>query len=545
MPKTTKGLTDSPTPTTIAPKPNERKPKSTTPKPVATPTNRPRASPSAKAVEAAPTPKKNPLSAGVYTPRGLHPKTATQLTPAQIENAKLVSISYIMDTQMQGAGGSVADSFLDGTETLLMNNLDYEMINDLSTKDYVVVRRGQETKIVFRGKQDDTDMPHAKRVIRGEMRDYSELDTLYETLAKRNPGGEIEIVSYSNGTPKGLYLSEKYNLQHFAIDGLLGPQETRALINRSPGAAPLELMKTTQTGLSSPAITAAQAALGREITNTTLTEINPVKATGSHYEQFVEQHSLSNYQNRDRTTNRPLSQEDRVPSSLRTRIAGSVATGIVPGVLGNLLVESLAPKDTPKEGKIAEQAIATSGLTRVISPLAGVGAMGMSESLLPLYAALEAGDKTGEAVDQALPESTPATARGAIEGGVSGAAGGAAFGVAAAGQKVAGRAIAQGAARLAAPAGGYALLATTEEATIGTGVLTGVQTTGYAALAASEEAAILAESAVVTEEIGLGAAALAGAEMGGLLTSELGPLALVGAAVGAGVGLLTAALTSG
>ena len=242
MPKTTKGLTDSPTPTTIAPKPNERKPKSTTPKPVATPTNRPRASPSAKAVEAAPTPEEeNPLSVTVYTPRGLHLKTASKLTPAQIENAKLVSISYIMDAQMQGADGSVADSFLDGTETLLMNNLDdYEMINDLSTKDYVVVRRGQETKIVFRGKQDDTDMPHAKRVVRGEMRDYSELDTLYETLAKRNPGGEIEIVSYSNGTPKGLYLSERYNLQHFAIDGLLGPQETRLLINRSPGAAPLE-----------------------------------------------------------------------------------------------------------------------------------------------------------------------------------------------------------------------------------------------------------------------------------------------------------------
>ena len=388
-------------------------------------------------------------------------------------------------------------------------------------------------------------MPHAKRVITGQTRDYSDLDNLYAKLTKRNPGGEIEIVSYSNGTPKGLYLSERYNLQHFAIDGLLGPQETRLLINRSPGAAPLELIKTTGTGLSSPAITAAQVALGRDITNTTLTRIQPVKATGSHYEQFVEQHSLSNYQNRDRTTNRPLSQEDRIPSSLRTRnIAGSVATGIIPGVLGSLLVESLAP-DTPKEGKIAEQAIATSGLTRVISPLAGVGAVGMSETLLPLYAALEAGDKTGEAVDQALPESTPATARGAIEGGVSGAAGGAAFGVAAAGQKVAGRAIAQGAARLAAPAGGYALLATTEEATIGTGVLTGVQTTGYAALAASEEAAILAESAVVTEEIGLGAAALAGAEMGGLLTSELGPLALVGAAVGAGVGLLTAALTSG
>jgi hypothetical protein len=504
MPKTTKGLTDSPTPTTIAPKPKpnptpERQPKFTTPKPVATPT--------AKAVQAAPTPEENPLSVTVHTPRGLNPKITTQLTPAQIESAKLVSISYIMDAQMQGAGGSVEDSFLDGTETLLMNNLDdYEMINDLSTKDYVVVRRGQETKIVFRGKQDDTDMPHAKRVVRGEMRDYSELDTLYETLAKRNPGGEIEIVSYSNGTPKGLYLSEKYNLQHFAIDGLLGPQETRLLINRSPGAARLELMKTTQTGLSSPAITAAQAALGRDITNTTLTRIQPVKATGSHYEQFVEQHSLSNYQNRDRTTNRPLSHEDRVPSSLRTRnIAGSVATGIIPGVLGSLLVESLAP-DAPKEGKIAEQAIATSALTRVISPLAGVGAVGMSETLLPLYAALQASDKTGQAVDQGLPESTPAAVRGVIEGATSGAAGGLAFGAAQAGQRLAGQALAQGVASLAVPA-------------------------GYAALA--------------TEEATLGTAALAGAEMGGLLTSELGPLALVGAAVGAGVSLLTAAITSG
>ena len=92
-------------------------------------------------------------------------------------------------------------------------------------------------------------------------------------------------------------------------------------------------------------------------------------------------------------------------------------------------MEGLTPKDTPKEGKIAEQAIATSGLTRVISPLAGMGAVSMSETLLPLYAALEASDKTGQVVDKALPESTPATARGAIEGGVSGAAGGAAFGV--------------------------------------------------------------------------------------------------------------------
>ena len=506
LPKTTRGLADSPTPATIAPTPKANptpKPKA---KPTPKPTNpKPTPKPSAKAVEAAPTPEENPLSVAVYTPRPL--KTASKLTPAQIENAKLVSISYMINAQMHEQEGTVENAMFDGTETLLMNNLDdYEMVNNLSTKDYVVVRRGQETKIVFRGKQDDSDTPHANRVIRGQTRDYSELDALYETLAKRNPGGEIEIVSYSNGTPKGLYLSEKYNLQHFAIDGLIGPQETRALINRSPGAAPLELIKTTQTGLSSPAITAAQVALGREITNTTLTQIQPVKATGSPYEQFVEQHSLSNYQDRDRTTNRPLSQEDRVPSSLRTRnIAGSVATGIVPGVLGSLLVESLTP-DTPRETKLAETAIATSGLTRVISPLAGVGAVGMSETILPLYAALEASDKAGQAVDEALPTDTPAAVRGAVEGGASGAAGGAAFGVAAGAQRLAGRAIATGVARLALPV-------------------------GYAALA--------------TEEATLGAAALAGAEVGGLLTSELGPLAIMGAAVGAGVGLLTAALTSG
>ena len=76
----------------------------------------------------------------------------------------------------------------------------------------------------------------------------------------------------------------------------------------------------------------------------------------------------------------------------------------------------------------------------------------------------------------------------------------------AAGQRLTGRAVATGVARLAVPA-------------------------GYAAVA--------------TEEVTLGAAALAGAETGGLLTSELGPMALMGAAVGAGVGLLTAALTSG
>ena len=120
----------------------------------------------AQAIATAPTPKENPLSGMTYTPRPL--LTASKLTPAQIENAKLVSISYMINAQMHEQEGTVENAMFDGTETLLMNNLDdYEMVNNVSTKDYVVVKRGQETKIVFRGKQGDSDMNHAERVITG------------------------------------------------------------------------------------------------------------------------------------------------------------------------------------------------------------------------------------------------------------------------------------------------------------------------------------------------------------------------------------------
>ena len=258
-----------------------------------------------------------------------------------MEDARLVAVSYYINREM--AGPHVPFDF-DGTSTLALNGLeDYRMVNDLSTKDYIVVTRGQETKIVFRGKAGDGDVPHVQQTIRGMTRDYSQLDTLYQTLAKRNPGGEIEIVSYSNGTPKGMYLSAKYNLKHLAIDGLFGPKETQLLINRPPGAAPLELIKTTDVGVSSPAINAARVALGREITNTTLTEIAPVKtdrmahAEPTSYDQFVEQHSLENYKG-----NRP---GERVPDGLRTRnAAGNLAAGIIPDLIASMLVDATSTR---------------------------------------------------------------------------------------------------------------------------------------------------------------------------------------------------------
>ena len=325
-----------------------------------------------------------------------------------------------------------------------------------------------------------------------------------------------------------------------AIPGEIRPQtctKLAKLINRPPGAAPLELIKTTDIGVSSPAINAARIALGREITNATVTQIAPVKtdrmatAEPTSYDQFVEQHALKNYEG-----NRP---GERVPDGLRTRnAAGNLAAGIIPDLIANVLVEKLAPEDQGEATKIAEKAVATSGLTRVISPLAGAGAAGMADTLLPIYAGMQASDKSAKAVDQSLPEKTPATVRGAVTGGVAGAAGGAAFGVAAAGQRIAGQAIAQGVARLAAPAG-YTAVATSETLPAAAALAT---RGAYAAVATSEEAALVAEGVATAEELGLGAAALAGAESGALLTSELGPLALLGGAIGAGVGLLTAAL---
>ena len=66
-------------------------------------------------------------------------------------------MSYYINREM--AGPHVPFDF-DGTSTLALNGLeDYRMVNDLSTKDYIVVTRGQETKIVFRGKAGDGDDP--------------------------------------------------------------------------------------------------------------------------------------------------------------------------------------------------------------------------------------------------------------------------------------------------------------------------------------------------------------------------------------------------
>ena len=55
--------------------------------------------------------------------------------------------------------------------------------------------KGNVTKIVFRGKNDDADLPHAYDTIKGKTRDYSALDALYRDVQRAHPENQIEIVS--------------------------------------------------------------------------------------------------------------------------------------------------------------------------------------------------------------------------------------------------------------------------------------------------------------------------------------------------------------
>ena len=457
-----------------------------------------------------------------------------QLNKSQIENAKLVDVSYNVHEQMDGAEGS-AKPFLDGTFKVLneMNLNGYTLIDSLSTKEYIVVTRGQETKIVFRGRHDDSDNPHVKQVLKGETRDYSELDTLYEKVSKLTKGSNVSVVSYSNGSPKGLYLSEKYNLSHFAIDGLFGPKETGLLINRPPGAAALELLKTTGPGTSSPGIAAAHMALGRDITNSTLTEIQQIKGENLNpLHKFVENHNLwSNYLNTD---------AERVPSKpSKFNVSSNFTAGFLPGVLANVLVENLNGPDVPHETKLVEAALGTSALTKVVSPLVGAGAASISQTALPVYLGMQAGDKTQQAVHSALPANANVLAKAFLEGGSSGTSAAAAYKLAENAQKIASvhfttptgyTAIASEEAALAAEAAAEAAAA--EALTAGTVMPAGGTAGGYTAVALTEEAFELAE---------LGTAAARGLATGLALTSETGPFAILGGIFGAAAAVATTA----
>ena len=438
-----------------------------------------------------------------------------------------------------GEDASLSDAMLEGDFVLRAYGLDdYKMIENLSTKQQIVLSKGNKVKIVFRGKNDATDMPHVYDTIKGKSRDYSHLDKLLETVRQQNPGKEVEIVSYSNGAPKGLYLSEKYKLTHDTIDPLLGPKETDLLLNKTLSSAKLNILKTTRTGVSSPAITATQILGGKTPNNTTITEVQPVRTIGNPMQKFVKAHKLHNFSLKDEALN-TLSDTDLVKAGLRSKnMGGSLAAGIIPGALTSLAVEGIAPDANPEIKKVGVAAGSALG-TQLISPVLGAGAAPMTSTILPIYAGIQAADLTDRGLDAALPNDMNVVGKSTLKGGVDAAVG---LG-AGAGTMAATTAIRSGVASMLAPTAA-APVAVTEGVELGaiggSALLAEEASVGAVALAEGVEMTALgAGAAVAAEEVGVGAAVAAGAAAGGLGLSELGPLALGGVAIGAGIGLVS------
>jgi len=472
-------------------------------------------------------------------------KTPSILTPEQIENAKLISVSYLIKKQMEhdDATTTLRDAQIDPEMTLDAFNLrGWGVADALSTKNYLVLGKGQQTKIVFRGADGQTneaDNAHVKATMKGQPRNYDELDELIQHILRQRDPNQIQIVSYSNGAPKGQYISDKYGIAHQTIDPLFGPSETKALINRSANAPSLEIIKTTRIGVTSPALTAAQVALGSDPINTKVIQIQPLEKGGSGglLTNFKQDHDIETYSH---TTSTGGKSQFESKVSGGKNFAGGLAAGLIPGTIATLAVQGIAPNQS-QQAKIAEIATGTSVLGKGVSPLVGAGAAGIGETILPIYASMEAGEGVNNLLDTSLPTNMDPVLREAIKGTGSGGVGGATFGATQVAQRVVEQAVSQGATQLTTST-------TAGEAGIEMGAIgasTAAETTA-AALGVTEGVEMVAAgaaAATTVEEISLGSAALAGAALGGSGLAELGPLALAGAVVGAGVGVASALIT--
>jgi len=420
----------------------------------------------------------------------------------------------------------------------LNNNVpqNYEIDYKNVTKDYMVFHDANlnETSIVFRGQNGarprGADQQHIKDTLLGKSKDYGYLDALYKDAVKTYPGSEIKILSYSNGGPKGLYLSNKYNLEHYSIDPVLGPNEAKILRSNNAANAKLEIVRTPN-----PALASGGAKLLNEIITGTeevpykLTYVDPLttqSGTSSISDLFI-QHSQN-----ISASDAPRTKYEN-PSQLMqfgTGLGVSLATGFG----ANAVTQTIMP-EAPEQAKIATNAAVGAGLTQVISPVVGAGAVSASELFLPLYASIQATEATQNVV-QKLPgfKDDPTGMSGAA---IAGGVGGGVF---------EGAAIAQSAATSALSGA-----ATTTTAAATTGIeLGGV---GMTAAEASGAAEIGATALGITEgveltalgtETGITAGALGVAETAGegvlLAPTPIGKGVAAAVATGA---LLTAGIT--
>jgi hypothetical protein len=266
---------------------------------------------------------------------------------------------------------------------------------------------------------------------------------------------------------------------------------------------------------------------GRVPPNTTITQIEPLaKTTSNPIARLPADHMGETYSepNLPRTTT----------GALGRGAVGSVVAGVVPVALASYMTDKVIP-DAPEPAKIATTAVTGAGLTKVVSPLVGAGAVTASSLILPLSSSIAAAEGTSKLVDVVLPDDMNHLAKNVVEGGVSGAAGGAAFTAASAAQSAAVTAISSASApaavvgaaegvELAALGGAGAVAAE------GVGAATAATAVGVAeGIELGTLGAIEAGLVTATEVTGAAAAA-----EGGL--NPIADAAFVASAVGAGIG---------
>ena len=427
----------------------------------------------------------------------------------------------------------------------------WELDGERSTEQFIVLEKGGETQIVFRGREgiNDVDQAHFWAAVKGQTRDYSELDGLVEDLRETHPNSRISVTSYSNGGPKGMYVADKYNLPHYAIDPVLGPQEIEALASRTESSPPLEIVTTTRPAVASMTGTTLQEIItGHSPENTEFIQVEPYEAQSYHPIDLIgDPHDLRQYANMDED-GWAINEAGRVrPSLIGRNVAGNLIASTAPIALASFMVEGTAPNQQ-KDVKLGETAALGAILQQGISPLIGGGEAAAAELALPLFTSLEAADKTAQAMDDVLPDDMPYADRQVLIGAAAGGAGGGTFAATAAGVAVAKTAAKQAVQRVitssataSAESQGYEMVALEETVAAET-------TTAEAVLVATEAEAGTEMTALLTEEVVEAALVTAAEVTTEVAASELflNPVldaAMVGtltaAAVGTTVGLIT------
>ena len=375
------------------------------------------------------------------------PRDVTKFTEAMGAKGKLINVSYLLDSLIQD---DIEDSDATDFESRRYKELNYldeeytegvmeqaglsewKIDPELSTKQHLVLSKGNQTQIFFRGRagnQDHiqgpeglprnkfeaflagedrvgTDTRHVMDTLQNKPRDYGFIDELYKNIKEKYPSNELEVISYSNGGPKGLHMSEKYGIQHTMMDGVLGPKEVNLLKGRTNASAPLEMIRpANQPALASGmGLTKYQIMSGQTAPpNTKLTNIETYKTTDVPLMNAMEAHDGHHFSGQ--TDNFETMTEERVSLGKSIGTIKGAAASFLPAIAAAAIVESVAPNQN-EHFKNAAIAMGTGMGSQVLAPLIGAGGASAAEMAGPLFASMEAASATSKLTDNIMKDDT-------------------------------------------------------------------------------------------------------------------------------------------